>query len=442
MRRLSCFFLVLLLCVACLPGRAEQDGFYDAIPPALQVTQSMKTEVPGENIYIQCTYPTCANADVQKEIRGLVDDMTARDRKLLPGGASQRNELDVGACIWRTGTKWMSFVVLSQLTVYRTVTHTDYASRVYDMETGERVLLSDVIARDSEGFDIIRQAVISQLSAYYPGMKTDEEKLGALVTDESLASADFVMSVACMRLVYHASCLYEGRETLMYVTVPYSDIRACMTAEALRQTDNSRYRKVALTFDDGPAGGYTKRLTYALRDWGAQATFFIVGERMESNQYNMVRGINMGYSLQSHTWTHDYLSAGDEGRVLSRRDRMAEAFRDMIGTEPVMMRAPGGREAVYISAECGYPLIHWSVISGDADFDKSISSIIGAVSGVRDGDIVLMHDLNSHVYEYGRTILERLAARGFLCVTVDELFMDAGIALKADRVYYNAREKN
>lgn len=38
--------------------------------------------------------------------------------------------------------------------------------------------------------------------------------------------------------------------------------------------------KVALTFDDGPNPEYTARVSRLLREQGARATFFLVGERM------------------------------------------------------------------------------------------------------------------------------------------------------------------
>ena len=41
---------------------------------------------------------------------------------------------------------------------------------------------------------------------------------------------------------------------------------------------------VALTFDDGPRRGTTARLLDGLRERGASATFFLVGERLAGNE--------------------------------------------------------------------------------------------------------------------------------------------------------------
>ena len=46
---------------------------------------------------------------------------------------------------------------------------------------------------------------------------------------------------------------------------------------------------VALTFDDGPRRGTTTRLLDGLRERGANATFFLVGERLAGNEDLVLR---------------------------------------------------------------------------------------------------------------------------------------------------------
>ena len=98
------------------------------------------------------------------------------------------------------------------------------------------------------------------------------------------------------------------------------------------------------------------------------------------------------------------------------------------------MRAPGGNEEDY---DMGYPLIHWSLATGDSSNDN-VEEIAERVKwSVRDGTIVLMHDINNNCPRYTQRILESLTVRGFLLVSVEELFLDAGIALEPGKVYYS-----
>ena len=48
-----------------------------------------------------------------------------------------------------------------------------------------------------------------------------------------------------------------------------------------------------------------------------------------------------------------------------------------------------------------------------------------------------MHDINVNCSKYTREIVESLTARGFLLVTVQELFLDAGIPLQDGMIYYS-----
>ena len=52
-----------------------------------------------------------------------------------------------------------------------------------------------------------------------------------------------------------------------------------------------------------------------------------------------------------------------------------------------------------------------------------------------DGAIVLMHDINSRCPVYTEAFLAHLTERGYLCVTLEELFADAGVPLEANVSY-------
>ena len=111
------------------------------------------------------------------------------------------------------------------------------------------------------------------------------------------------------------------------------------------------------------------------------------------------------------------------------------------GANVSIMRSPGGDERVFIEEHVGLPLINWSVVSNAQNQvvpyppreAKRLANMI------QDGDIVLMHDLHEGIDEVFLTLPQLLAERGFLCVTVDELFAARGIELMPDTVYYHAR---
>lgn len=444
MRWIEGLLVLLLMAVSCgaiaeaNTGETAGTAYYEEMPVYLRVTQRMDTEDVSRGSRIRRTYPTSANAGVDAEIRALVDELAERNREKLPEGTKEvPSYLDVGAVISRTGTSFMSFLTLAEISHEREQLSVDFDARVYDMETGERIALTDVFPEESEAWALLSRAVHEQLGAAFPEETPDEGALDALCRIEAIRSAPFILGAVRLDLVYRADAVYPGKRTLLHVTVNYAQIRDLMTERARAQTDNSRFRKVALTYDDGGALVYTRNVLDELRAYGAEATFFVVGRMIGKNHYNLCRQQDAGYSVQTHTYSHKYPNETTDEEKLEEKERMARELSAVTGVAPTMMRAPGGMEASYLRIGIGYPLIHWSLASGDSG-NPNAEKIAERVSrGAGDGDIVLMHDINPRVADYTAVILRSLTEQGFLLVTVDELFADAGVELTQGRVYFS-----
>lgn len=440
MRKMIALLAAALLCMACAPAQAETK-FYTEMPTYLRLSQTTEEEKVNGGHLLYRTYPDTANDALDTELRALVDDMAARCLPLLPTGG-EAAELDVGAVISRTGTSWMSFLTLAQLTQGKETLHTEYDVRVYDVQTGERIALGDVFPAGSEAWTQLAQAVRDQLTAAFPGEEPDAQALDALCREEALREASFTLGGVRLMLTYPASAVYPGRQTLLHVTVYYPQIRAYMTERAYEQTDNSRFTMAALTYDDGGAGKYTKRLLNELRSHGATATFFLVGEKLNGNRHNLVRQQNSGYSLQYHSYTHPYSRDVTRDQAFAEKEKFESELAQITGVTPTLMRAPGGSEEKYEQWGIGYPLIHWSITGADSGNDKVDSIARCVLRYTQDGDVVLLHDINPKVNRYSRKILDDFERRGVMTVTVEELFARDGIALEPNRTYYSVNSES
>jgi hypothetical protein len=198
----------------------------------------------------------------------------------------------------------------------------DHAARVWDMETGHLLSLGDFFADDSGAWEILRGAVRDQLTAAFPELEPDAAALGQLLSDDSLKSAAFTLGAARLTLTFRADALYPGKNTLLHVNIGYSRLREYMTPYGLEQTDNSRFQMVALTYDDGPNRGATRGVLSALRAYGAQATFFVVGDRFKNNHDMLAREQDANFSIQSHTYTHRYPDQMKKGEAELEKARM------------------------------------------------------------------------------------------------------------------------
>ena len=71
---------------------------------------------------------------------------------------------------------------------------------------------------------------------------------------------------------------------------------------------------VALTFDDGPSGRFTRRLLDGLEERGAKATFFLCGYRLQQYPELAERMVQQGHELGIHGFLPEAAAAMGSGR--------------------------------------------------------------------------------------------------------------------------------
>ena len=72
----------------------------------------------------------------------------------------------------------------------------------------------------------------------------------------------------------------------------------CLMAFPVRGEDRTKY--IALTFDDGPSGKYTRRLLDGLEERNVKATFLLCGYRLKEYPQDAQRIYNAGHEIGLH----------------------------------------------------------------------------------------------------------------------------------------------
>ena len=436
--RVFCCVLVLLLCAA-LPAGAERE-----IPKCLRFEQEMViTKLPNDrNVYV--TKPVTAKKQVTKEIAAVVDELYAAAEPHLQKTRSYSlnfefaDRLDVGPYITRVGSRWMSFLTIARVTHGADQIYVAFDTRVFNMETGERVYLDSIIDAEKGGWEFLSEEAKRQLAAHFPALEPDPEVLDALCSPEALKNAAFTLSPGHITLRWHAHDLYpDAPEGLLRTDIYYPALKPYMTETALEETDCSGYALAALTYDDGPGRNSSDSLMNQLRIYGAEATFFAIGVKMDELPCVLHREYDAGYSVQSHNWVHEYTAP--TAKELAEWTRLTdETLSAIIGVGPTKMRSPGGNELNYINAGVTLPLIHWSMISGDSEAatQNDIRGVARHTAMAKDGDIVLCHDGNSKAGQYAQGYLPKLInERNYLLVTLEDLCVLRGAELLPAEVY-------
>ena len=180
---------------------------------------------------------------------------------------------------------------------------------------------------------------------------------------------------------------------------------------------------IALTFDDGP-GPYTAHLLDVLDQYGAKATFFLIGSKV-SSQANVVRSIHArGHQLGNHSWSHPELPKLPVDQIAGEIDRTNDAIKQATGVTPAILRPPYGAVNGVVLEQLrlrGMSSILWSVDTRDWADRNSDIVCSRAVAGARPGAVILMHDIHQTSVSAVPCILSALKQQGYSFVTVQGL---------------------
>lgn len=198
-------------------------------------------------------------------------------------------------------------------------------------------------------------------------------------------------------------------------------------------------KMVALTYDDGPHGTYTARILDVLEKYGARATFFVVGSRIEYYPEQLTRAHNLGCEIGSHTYNHINLPSNTDATIKSEMDKTDALIKKYTGEVAPVMRPPGGSTNSRVLKAVGKPAIMWSVDPRDWDHRNASKTVSHIKNNVYDGAIILMHDLYSSTADATKTIVPWLIENGYQLVTVSELMYYRGVTMETGYTYNSAR---
>ena len=182
---------------------------------------------------------------------------------------------------------------------------------------------------------------------------------------------------------------------------------------------------IAMTFDDGPSAKLTPQLLDILKARNMHVTFFVVGENAKEHPEILKRAVAEGHEIGNHSWSHPNLAKMSDEAVRSELDRTKDAIVAAIGTQPDLMRPPYGSlsaaQRKWVHADLGYKIILWDVDPNDWKRPGSAVVEQRILEGTRPGSIILSHDIHPGTVEAMPDTFDKLLAKGYKFVTVDEL---------------------
>lgn len=210
----------------------------------------------------------------------------------------------------------------------------------------------------------------------------------------------------------------------------------CLSIFCIPARGAEKEKLVALTFDDGPSGRFTRALLQGLEERDVKATFLLCGYRMA--QYpQLTRQIHeAGHEIGLHGYTHKAMDQMCQRELYEEIDKTLALLPK--GCQVQFLRPPGGQCNGVTKAAAkgrGLSLLCWSVDPRDWNTHDAAAIEQQVLCQVRSGDIILLHDMSDSSVAAALAIVDKLQSQGFRFVTVSQLAKANGIDPQSGQVY-------
>ena len=164
--------------------------------------------------------------------------------------------------------------------------------------------------------------------------------------------------------------------------------------------EETEEKKIYLTFDCGFENGNTPAILDALKKHNAPATFFIVGNYMETSPDLVKRMVSEGHTVGNHTYHHpDMSKIGEMTAFQKELSDLETLYEEAIG-QPMAKyyRPPQGvysESNLKMAQELGYKTFFWSLAYVDWYQDQQPSheeAFAKLIPRIHPGAVVLLHN--------------------------------------------------
>lgn len=209
---------------------------------------------------------------------------------------------------------------------------------------------------------------------------------------------------------------------------------AAVSAEELKKYNayyigDTSQKIIYLTFDAGYEAGYTPQILDALKKHNVSATFFVVGNYIETSPDLVKRMVEEGHTVGNHTYHHPDMSKISTLESFSKEmNDLVDLYKQTTGEELVKFyRPPQGKysiENLKMANELGYKTFFWSLAYVDWYQDKqptheeAFKKLLGRI---HPGAIVLLHSTSKTNSEILDELLTKWEEMGYTFGTLNDL---------------------
>ncbi|WP_064610479.1 polysaccharide deacetylase family protein [Streptobacillus moniliformis] len=189
-----------------------------------------------------------------------------------------------------------------------------------------------------------------------------------------------------------------------------------------REVDMSK-KHIVFTFDDGPRNKYHELIREVFNEYDQTASFFLLGEVIKRNSNMVIKTYLDGHEIMGHSYTHPDLTKLSPEKIWKEYQGCNDEIFKVIGLDVKNIRPPYGAVNQKVKNVVGGKnnIVLWNVDSEDWK-SRNVETIISRVLPVvKDGDVVLFHDLYLESYEAIKYMAPILIEEGYQFISYEDM---------------------
>lgn len=431
LKRIVCPFLCLMILCGC-----SHVEFTKKNNPHQEVGESVQELGYKEHSVYSILYPKTGIEELDTKVKELVHEkQQAFDEKTKDYKEKRKAEFNVSYESYVKQERYISILLNVYESIYQN--KEESITLVYDISNQSFLSLHDVMHGDY--LNMLSEKAVSYFKERFP-QECDSDAFHAYTSAALENFSSFVLKKDRIVFYFPAGRLFDNSATmeLMYSDCgEYMDLKAETTSafvpydqvlnENVKPLDPSK-PMVALTFDDGPSKKYTASILDALKEYNASATFFVLGSNAENAPELLQRMVLEGNEIGNHTFSHKQLTTLSEAGIEEEISETKECIYQITHTYPQVLRPPyGSKNETVVKCANDTRVVTWTLDTRDWK-DRDAKVIVERImKDVKDGDIILMHDLYASSAQAAKIVIPKLQDAGYQLVTVSQLYDAKGM---------------
>lgn len=288
---------------------------------------------------------------------------------------------------------------------------------------------------NSEKREELNEYISGKLESKYKDTLKDNYK--KIIESSNLEN--FILNGKDAEFIFSSDSITEGKDAVK-ISVSESDVPGLFKDEIKVRALDPEKPMVALTFDDGPDPQHTEKIIDFLHDKNAVATYYLVGEKLESvdtTERMLKKMLDNGDEIGTHSYDHSNLFALTDKQVKEQNDKTDRLLKEIGGVTPTSYRPPFGNGNDKTTKIFDKPGVLWSVDTLDWK-TRNKDSIVKEIKKIEDlnGHVILMHSIYDCSYQATKEIVPWLQSKGYQLVTVSELLQYKYNVNPSDKNFY------